>query len=179
MGRPRKAIELHKQEGTYKPSRHGDGAPLLLAGRGVPDMPPGFNADQKKVWQSLTGFLEHFSLLDLVDVFVLEDVTSSVATARWARREKNKLKRTDEDYFAAYNLFARIERQSWAAFRASVPKLGLSPEARAKFVAAGISAAAGKLANLTAAEKLAARKAEQASKRAAEQAQTIEGEVVE
>lgn len=87
VGRPPKPIEQHRREGT-RPNGRGssDPKPVLLAGREVPDMPPGLPAEARPVWELVVADLKAGRVIDGADWPAIENFCVQVARARQARK---------------------------------------------------------------------------------------------
>ena len=83
-GRPPKPLEEHRRDGT-EPS--GGARPAVqLGGRERPDVPPGLDADARKVWDVVVEDLTAGNVLDRADWAAVEAFAIAVARARQARR---------------------------------------------------------------------------------------------
>lgn len=136
-GRPRKAVELHRADGTYRKDRHGDGAPLVVGGRGEIQPPPGMDPEIVKVFATLAA--ASGSILDTADAPMVEAAATLLHRARVAGEDIAKrgllvLGRFDQ---VVENPSVKQERDALAAFRQYAEQLGIGPSARARLAGLG------------------------------------------
>jgi len=95
-GSPRKSIEQHKLEGTYRRHRHAPVAPTLPVpptpkASKLPRPPDDFTAEQKAVWHRLAAKLDRAAVCTALDVEAFTLMVQSYAICLEAHRSLRSL----------------------------------------------------------------------------------------
>ena len=137
MGRPRKPIERHLAEGTYRRDRHGE-LPVLLAGRSKPVPPASLKGEARRVFVSIAK--AGAAIFDAADSSLIEGaavmtVRARVASADISRRGVLVVNRHGAE---VVNPSVRVERDALTELRLQLSALGMSPAARARLGGLGV-----------------------------------------
>jgi len=132
MGRPRKSIDEHLRNGTYRPDRHGP-LPVPVSPADAPAeklvRPPSLTGRAAAVWDELAGLLG--------GIVRRKDIPALVELCRWIERSEriaatlDKLKPTEKE-FKGLVVVAGIATDKVAVLTS---RFGLSPADRAKIKA--------------------------------------------
>jgi P27 family predicted phage terminase small subunit len=123
-----KAIRLHIEEGTYKPSRHGDrSAPGPEAK--LPPRPAGLKGEARQFWDRHVVPLESLGILTKVDLPLLEALCETFALYRAALKEAKRYPLM-QDARMAWKTYAEL-------FNRQIAECGLTPVARARLKIGG------------------------------------------
>ena len=135
-GRPRKPVEQHLKEGTFRKDRHG--MPLLLAGRTPPKPPAALSAVERKVFLELVE--QAGPILDSADGLLVESAAVLLVQAREVRKDIAKRGLLVTNRFGALvaNPSVKVERDTLGELRLVLQQLGMSPAARARLGAQGV-----------------------------------------
>jgi P27 family predicted phage terminase small subunit len=127
-------IELRKQDGSYRPDRHG--TPNNLGN--VPDdfMEPPDSLDEtaKQMWRQAVPTLQRVGLLSVVDTAALEMLCTQYARAKQAARiiaEQGHLARGSTGQLTEHPAI-RTEREAAMAFLRFAEQYALTPVARTR-----------------------------------------------
>jgi P27 family predicted phage terminase small subunit len=127
MGRPRKAIESHLIEGTYRADRHGDVAGQILPA-GTPIKPAGMSEYSGKLWDQVVTELTSEGVAKRIDTIALAEMCQWYARYRKSSDEFDLMKPKAK----GANKMLQQALASWKEFEKSMSKFGLTPADRAK-----------------------------------------------
>lgn len=132
MSRPRKPVEQHLRDGTYRPSRHSGGTLPVE----IPAMPPDLSPAAQAAWNTITTGLERAGLVANVDGAALRLLCESWETYLEAsddvRRNgiltpyTNKAGATNQ----VVNPAVKVRSESWRQIYLMLRQFGLTPSSR-------------------------------------------------
>lgn len=127
MGRPKKPIEQHKAQGSFRPDRHGPDRSAMKAD-GRPVKPRGLSKAESWAWRFIVNDLDRLTVARRLDTPAL-----TALCVWWARYTENaaelaKHLPTDPAY---YRLLIQMQ-MCWKTFDALASKFGLSPSDRTR-----------------------------------------------
>ena len=136
MGRPRKPVEQHLKEGTFRKDRHG--MPVLLAGRTPPKPPASLSAAERKVFVELVA--QAGPILDEADGLLVESAAVLIVQARALSKDiaKRGLLVTNRFGDVVPHPALRAELAAASELRLVLSQLGMSPAARARLGGLGV-----------------------------------------
>ncbi len=131
-GRKPKPAEVRRREGN--PGKRPIPAPVLVAGRLVPEPPDHFPEAARQAWDVIVPTLAKIGLLDGIDSLALEGLCVLVARAREARTilERDGLVAESARGALVAHPAIRIERDAWTAFLRFAEQYALTPVARTR-----------------------------------------------
>ena len=130
MARPRKPLEQHKADGTYRADRHGGVVSAdEVAGSGSPQMPTTFKGHAKSCWNSVVKLLVDAKIARAIDTPHL------VAMCEWWARYRTVSDAIDKvDPGVDPMLYCRLEGvavKAWSMFSRIAGRFGMTPADRA------------------------------------------------
>lgn len=151
-GRPPKAIEARRQDGTYNPAKHG--MALVLSDRKLPsEAPEDMSPLQQQLWLEIIPEVE--VILQMSDLMSYRGMIVALSRAIEAghdvdhnginlNRDVINSRTGTVQTVIVVNPAVKIEQESWKLFQAYADRLGMSPVARAKLVGLGATALSAK-----------------------------------
>jgi len=136
-GRPPLPTGIKALQGTLRPSRERERAPLVLPA-GVPECPEHLDGHARDAWTLLAGQLAEVGVLSRIDGAALECLCTL-----WARaREADELIETEgmiiqTPFGPKKHPALIISDKSWAQFRQYAIEFGITPVARMRMRGAG------------------------------------------
>jgi phage terminase small subunit len=120
-GRPRKPIEEHLLNSTFRADRHGDRAAGAVAD-GVPTRPSGLNAAERWFWDEVVGGLVALGFAKRIDTATLRAAAEfwSLYRGALAVAKKNPTDQAARSAVVAYH----------ASWQSAASRFGLSPSDR-------------------------------------------------
>lgn len=135
MGRPPKSIEEHKNNGTYKPSRH-DGRGITI--EPLEELPAPVSLSERAVerWNEIVPALLEAGLVSVVDAVILKDAFISYDIAQDCLQQVNSYENYGEylqnlDKIKQMNLLD-VYKDHMNRFHKIMMKFGVTPEARTR-----------------------------------------------
>jgi P27 family predicted phage terminase small subunit len=106
--------------------------PVVVGGRGSPDMPPGLSERSKSAWRQIVRDLASAGILDRADAFVIEALAVHVGRARDARAIIAKEGLLSKTAHGGAHAAVGIEERALREVRQLCDQLPLSPWGRAR-----------------------------------------------
>jgi P27 family predicted phage terminase small subunit len=140
-----KPIEVHKRNGTYRADRHGDGMPLLIAGR--PDLaeferpPRELDREAAQHWRLLVPDLIRSGILDRTDLpalILLCETWSDIRKHRRVLRERGQYESGSMGQPVA-SPSVRMLRDAISQYNQLAAAFGLDPLARTRLAVEGLT----------------------------------------
>lgn len=135
MGRPPKSIEEHKNNGTYKPSRH-DGRGISIEPLEALPAPVSLSKRAAEKWNEIVPAMLAAGLVSVVDAVILKDAFTSYDIAQDCLEQVNAYENYGEylrnlDKIKQMNLLD-VYKEHMNRFHKIMMKFGVTPEARTR-----------------------------------------------
>ena len=135
MGRPPKSIEEHKNNGTYKPSRH-DGRGISIEPLEALPAPVSLSERAAEKWNEIVPAMLAAGLVSVVDAVILKDAFISYDIAQDCLEQVNAYENYGEylqnmDKIKQMNLLD-VYKEHMNRFHKIMMKFGVTPEARTR-----------------------------------------------
>lgn len=135
MGRPPKSIEEHKNNGTYKPSRH-DGRGISIEPLEALPAPVSLSKRAAEKWNEIVPAMLAAGLVSVVDAVILKDAFISYDIAQDCLEQVNAYENYGEylqnlDKIKQMNLLD-VYKEHMNRFHKIMMKFGVTPEARTR-----------------------------------------------
>lgn len=135
MGRPPKSIEEHKNNGTYKPSRH-DGRGISIEPLEALPAPVSLSERAAEKWNEIVPAMLAAGLVSVVDAVILKDAFISYDIAQDCLEQVNAYGNYGEylqnlDKIKQMNLLD-VYKEHMNRFHKIMMKFGVTPEARTR-----------------------------------------------
>ena len=137
MARPRKPVEAHLRDGTYRPDRHGK--PMAIGGMVAPPRPRYFTRQEQQLWAYVCADLEAAGILDHADLPTIEGLVCCWSLAREARAvwRREGLQGVGAAGQPKAHWALKLEAEARRDSLRFASALGLSPASRAQLSLAG------------------------------------------
>ncbi len=135
MGRPPKSIEEHKNNGTYKPSRH-DGRGISIEPLETLPAPVSLSKRAAEKWNEIVPAMLAAGLVSVVDAVILKDAFITYDIAQDCLEQVNAYENYGEylqnlDKIKQMNLLD-VYKEHMNRFHKIMMKFGVTPEARTR-----------------------------------------------